>query len=272
MRTKTAWLCVVAGVCAFGLGAGPAAAQQSQQRTREVRDFEVVSVDGNKVVVKGREGAKEYTVPEDFRFTVDGRSVSVHELKPGMKGTATITTTTTVKPVYVTEVRQGEVVRVAGSSIIVRGPDGFKMFSEGDVEKRGVKIYKDGRPVQFSDLRAGDRLTATIVTEGTPQVLTDREVKATLSAAAETPVAAPEPSTAAPSTPEASPATPGASPATPEASTPATTPTPTTGTLEQPATEVAETTSPMRLVLILGVILLAAILIWRWMRRSGATR
>jgi hypothetical protein len=91
MRRRAAWMCVVAGVCAFSLIAASASAQK---KTTQVRKFEVVSVDGNKVVVKGQDGAKEYTVPEDFRFTVDGKQVSVHELQPGMKGTATITTTT----------------------------------------------------------------------------------------------------------------------------------------------------------------------------------
>ena len=39
-------------------------------------------------------------------------------------------TTTTV---YVTEVRDGEVMKVVGNSIIVRTPTGVRMFSEGDV-------------------------------------------------------------------------------------------------------------------------------------------
>ena len=38
------------------------------------------------------------TVADDFRFNVDGKMLSVHELKPGMSGTATITTKTTVTP------------------------------------------------------------------------------------------------------------------------------------------------------------------------------
>jgi hypothetical protein len=47
------------------------------------------------VIVRGQNGAKEFTATEDQRFNVDGKQVSVHELKPGMKGTAKITTTTT---------------------------------------------------------------------------------------------------------------------------------------------------------------------------------
>src|SRR5262249_6838498 len=37
-----------------------------------------------------------------------------------------------------------------------------------------------GRPVQIHDLRPGDRLTATIVTEHPPKVVTEQEVQASI--------------------------------------------------------------------------------------------
>ena len=49
---------------------------------------------------------------------------------------------------------------------------------------------KDGQLVQISDLHAGDKLTATIVTEKPPQVMTSRQVQATLSPADKAAVAA----------------------------------------------------------------------------------
>jgi hypothetical protein len=50
-------------------------------RNVDVRNFEVISVDGNKLVVRDERGTQELTVPDDFRFTVDGKKMSVSELK-----------------------------------------------------------------------------------------------------------------------------------------------------------------------------------------------
>jgi hypothetical protein len=122
-------------------------------------------------------------VPDDFRFTVNGQQLSVHQLKAGMKGTATITTRTTLVPVTVTEIKNGTVVVKSGAGIIVRTAEGVKSFSQSDVDKRGVKIVRDGKFVEVAELREGDRLSATIITSLPPKVLTDKEVNATLAAA-----------------------------------------------------------------------------------------
>jgi hypothetical protein len=107
------------GAAALGLAAGANA--QSQSTSTQVKSFEIVSVDGNVLVVKEADGAREVTVPPDFLFTVNGKQVPVSELKTGMKGKATITTTVTEKRVYVTEVRNGEVTKaLGGGSVIVK--------------------------------------------------------------------------------------------------------------------------------------------------------
>jgi LPXTG-motif cell wall-anchored protein len=150
----------------------------------ETKAFQVIDVDGNDLVVKLPEGTKRLTVADDFRFTVDGQQLSVHELKPGMKGTAVVTTTTTTTPVTVTEVKNGTVMQGGGNSIIVRTDQGIKMFSQSDVEKRGVKILKDGQPAQLSDFHEGDHLSATIITTKPPRVMTEKQVQATLARSA----------------------------------------------------------------------------------------
>jgi hypothetical protein len=71
----------------------------------------------------------------------------------------------------------------SSAGIIVRTGEGVKSFSQSDVDKRGVKIVRDGKFVEVAELREGDRLSATIITSLPPKVLTDKEVNATLAAA-----------------------------------------------------------------------------------------
>jgi|SwirhisoilCB3_FD_contig_41_9745675_length_1479_multi_4_in_0_out_0_2 LPXTG-motif cell wall-anchored protein len=170
MMLSAALVCVAA---ASGLA-------QTSTATSETKKFHVIAVDGNQLVVKLPEGNRELTVPDDFRFNVDGKMLSVSELKPGMNGTATITTKTTVTPVTVTEVKNGTVMQNMGSSILVKTEGGMKMFSQGDIDKRGVKIMKDGKVADISELRANDHLTATIITSHPPKVMTEKQVEATL--------------------------------------------------------------------------------------------
>jgi hypothetical protein len=173
---------------------------QQTTTTADTKSFEVIAVDGNTLVVRLPEGTRELAVADDFRFTVNGQQMSVRDLRAGMKGTATITTRTTVTPVTVTEVKNGEVVLAGGGTIIVRTPEGVKSFTQRDVDKRGVKIMRDGKPATVADFRAGDALSATIITSRPPQIMTQQQVNATLAAAA--PSAAP--SAAAPPTSSAS--------------------------------------------------------------------
>jgi hypothetical protein len=167
-------LCATAAVSLAG---------QTTSSSTQTKTFEVLAVDGNQLIVKLPEGTRELTVPNDFRFTVNGQQMSVQELKAGMKGSATITTQTTVTPVSVTEVKNGTVVHSTGSSIIVRTAEGFKSFTQGDIDKRGVKIMREGKPATVSDFRQGDVLSATIITSKPPQVMTERQVNATLATA-----------------------------------------------------------------------------------------
>jgi len=201
---------VLTGVLMCLVGAATFAQTTSSTLT-ENKKFEVISVEGNTLVVKLPEGTREISVPDDFKFIVNGQSVSVHELKPGMAGTATITTRTKSTPVTVTEVKNGQVVMVSGSGISVRTPDGqVKAFTQSDVDKRGVKILREGKPAQLSDFRQGDQISATIVTSGPPRVVSEKEVEATLAKKPAPPAAAPTPAPpaaaqAAPPPPEPAP-------------------------------------------------------------------
>jgi hypothetical protein len=203
---------VVVAAMAVWLTAVAAPAQTTT--SSETKNFEVLAVDGNQLDVRLPEGTKEITVPDDFRFTVNGQQLSVHQLKVGMKGTATITTRTTLVPVTVTEIKNGTVVVKSSAGIIVRTGEGVKSFTQSDVDKRGVKIVRDGKFVEVAELREGDRLSATIITSLPPKVMTDKEVNATLAAA-------PAPARSASSGSSASASTRSAAPAAAAAPAPA---------------------------------------------------
>jgi hypothetical protein len=170
---------------------GALASAQSTSTSTETKNFEVIAADGNNVVVKLPEGTRELTVPDSFKFTVDGQQLSVHELKPGMTGTATITTTTKTTPVTVTEVKNGSVVMVSGSNLYVRTGGEVKMFTQSAIDKRGVSIMREGKPAKLAEFRPGDQLSATIVTTKPPKVVTEKEVQAVVNRPAPTPAVEP---------------------------------------------------------------------------------
>ena len=178
MRGAMSSVALAAGfVCLMNVVA-PAQEAPKTTTSSESKRFEILAVDGNKLDVRLPEGTKELTVPDDFRVMVNGQPTPVSQLKPGMKGTAVITTSTTVTPVSVTEVKNGVVYDRAGGSITIQTPEGFKRFTQGDLDKRGVKIVKGGEPVNIEDLNKGDKLSATIVTSKPPRTLTKQEVAA----------------------------------------------------------------------------------------------
>ena len=113
-------------------------------------------------------------------------------------------------PVHITEIRTGKVMAVSGDNVIIRGPQGNRVFSNKDAEKRNAKILKDGKEVSLSDLREGDNVTAVIVTDAEPRIVSDREAQAMVSGGAPPPAAAaapaPAPAPAAAAAPAAEPA------------------------------------------------------------------
>jgi len=244
------------------LGVAAATAQQTQARQSETIRFEVISVDGNDLVIRDQSGARELTVPDDFKFTVDGTPMSVHDLKAGMKGTALVTTTTSITPVYLTQVKKGTVVRQIGTSLYVRTPEGVRKFTKSELDKRGVQIVKDGRPVKITSLREGDELSATIITEGPPIIVTEKEVQATLDAAEPAPAATEPAAEPPPAAGPAAAAEPPAAAAEPPASEPVAAPVAATTETAAPAEE--KSGSSWLIWIIVGaIVVIAAFLILR---------
>jgi LPXTG-motif cell wall-anchored protein len=218
LRFSTVLGAALFAVAAFATAQQPSSTTSTQMGTPEsttthrVIHATVVSVNGNKVVGRDASGkATQYTIPEGFKFQYEGKEIGVEDLKPGMKVSATVTTTTTMTPVTVTNIRKGKVLAVSGPTIIVRGPNGIRRFSNEDADARNAKIMRDGQEISLSDLRPGDIFTAVIVTKEAPKVVSEREAKAYVQGAPAAPAheapAAPAHEAAAAPAPAAAPAT-----------------------------------------------------------------
>ena len=190
MTKKAAWLAGVLAMLVLGFTFAGAPRAQTQTTTSvAVRNFEVIAVDGNHLILRDERGTNDYFMPNDFVFTVDGKKMTLADLKAGMKGTATVTTTTTVTPVVVTELRNGVVLSTWVNSVTVLDrTDGVrKKFTQDQVNARGLQIFKDGRLIPVAQLNKGDEITATVISQRPPEVVTEQEVQATLAQQARRP-------------------------------------------------------------------------------------
>jgi hypothetical protein len=247
--------------------------QPATMTSTRIVNATVVSVDGNNVVAQDAAGhATQYTIPDGFRFQFEGKDIGVADLKPGMHVSATITTTTTTTPVWVTTIKTGKVLVVSGHSLIVRGPEGNRVFSNKDAEQRNVTVMRNGQPVSLSDLRAGDIFTATIISDEAPRVVSEREVQAMAHAA---PQPAPAPTEAPAAAPAAAPTEAAAAPAsapTEVAGAPAAAPTEAPAAASAPATttttETTETASRFPTWLLLLILLIVIVVVVMMVRRK----
>jgi LPXTG-motif cell wall-anchored protein len=172
---NTIWQSVILGaVGGLLIAAAPRLAAQDTSTTSvqhgapsietTVRNAEVVYVEGNDLVLKLDSGRVEHVVvPDSDVFTIDGRNVSVRELKAGTKLTQTFTVTST--PRYVNTIRtiKGKVWHVnTPSSVIVTLPDHTNQVFRvpGD-----ARFTVNGKPKSVFDLKKGMTFEATIVTD-----------------------------------------------------------------------------------------------------------
>ena len=141
------------------LGTGIAAAQHT---TVEIKRGTVVHVYGNNLVVKMADGTtKEFDVPEGFTFNIDGKQVPVGDLKPGTMLTSAVKTTETPREVEVTEFRSGTVLKVVGTTLIVRMADGEIRRLKNVSRDQTFEV--DGKELDVMQLREGMKLRAKIV-------------------------------------------------------------------------------------------------------------
>jgi hypothetical protein len=156
--------------------------------TTTVEKGEVLYVSGNDLVVKMDTGEiRHMNVPDTARATVDGKELSVHDLKPGMKLQRTITTTSTPKTVTTIRTIQGTVFAVIPpSNLILSFPDGSPNKSYN--VPKDQKFVIDGKPYSAFELKKGMKVGATVVTDSS-----DVAVSETRRATGTSPVAAAPP-------------------------------------------------------------------------------
>jgi LPXTG-motif cell wall-anchored protein len=129
-----------------------------------VRNGTVVYVSGNELVVKLSDGEVEHFIVSDTqKFPVDGKQVTIQELKPGTHLTQTITTKTT--PSMITTVRtiEGKVWHVNPPTyVILTLPDGTN--KEYKVPKGQIFNVNGAKDTVF-ELKKGMNVSATVVKE-----------------------------------------------------------------------------------------------------------
>jgi hypothetical protein len=237
--------------------------------TTSVERGEVVYVSGNDLVVKMDTGEfRHINVPDSARATVDGKELSVHDLKPGMKLQRTITTTTTPKTVTTIRSISGTVFSVTPpSTLILSFPEGGNKIYNVPKDQ---KFVIDGKTYSAFELRKGMKIGATVVSEANDNVVSQtRQTTGTAPAAAPPPPPPPPPTPVvyvgvllievpAPATPP--PPAPRGLAATPAARAAAAEPAP---------KALPHTASSLPLVGLLGLLLCTASLGIRILRRSS---
>ena len=137
---------------------------QSSQVVKVERG-EVVSVNGNELIVKMEDGSMRHfpNVPESVKITVDGKQLGIHDLQPGMKLQRTITTTTTPQTITTIQTVTGKVWYIAPpNSVILTLENGTnQQFKIPQDQKFNV----DGKMVDAFGLKKGMKVSATKIVE-----------------------------------------------------------------------------------------------------------
>ncbi len=262
--TRNATLRVLVGLCTlltvFALVAVTAIAQTSTTTTKtkgtatvttREESGTVIFVEGNTVVIKGNNGEiKTFEVDPSRTANVDGRDITVRDLKVGTTLKATYTTTTTPVTERTVTVASGTVWFVSGRSVIATIDGKNHQFTPRPDQKFKV----GGQMVDITGLRKGMTFSAEKIVESPlVEVATNKVITGTAPkpkpVVAETPAPRPAPVR------EAAAAPPPTRAAAPE---PAPAPAP---------AKLPKTGSPLPLIGLLGILSTGASLVLRTIRR-----
>ena len=177
MKSASSWtrigLVFATGTIFLALAVGISAQVQTSTSTAhgkatkevQVERGEVLLVEGNDLIVKMEDGTIRHfpNIPESDTITVDGKSLGIHDLKPGMKLQRTLTITTTPKTITTVQTVTGKVFHVTPpNSVILTLDDGtnqsFKI-------PRDQKFNINGKQTDAFGLRKGMKISATRIVE-----------------------------------------------------------------------------------------------------------
>jgi hypothetical protein len=145
------------------------------EMTVDTRNTTVAYVEGNHLVVRLADGTLEaMQIPAEERFEIDGESLALSQLTPGMLLTTQTITTTRPIVVKTVEVADGTVHFVSGRRLVIRTKDG--QMADYTIPKWAeVKINGEGG-IPLSELKPGRQITATFITEE-PMTVGELEVR-----------------------------------------------------------------------------------------------
>ena len=143
--------------------------------TVNAKDTTVAYVEGNHLVVRLADGSLEaMRIPMGERFDIDGESLTLSELKPGMVLTQEVITTSRPMVVKTVEVADGTVWFASGSKLIIRLKDG--KTADYTIPEWAKLTVNGEEGVPLHQLRQGQQITATFITEE-PMTRAELEVR-----------------------------------------------------------------------------------------------
>ena len=147
-------------------------------KTVQVDRGQVILVDGNDLMVKMEDGTIQHfpNIPDSARITVDGKSVGIHDLKPGMTLQRTITVTTTPQVVTTVQTVTGRVFHVSPPNSVILTMENGK--NQSFRIPNGQKFTINGQVVDAFGLRKGMNVSATKIVEE-PMIVAEHQKEVT---------------------------------------------------------------------------------------------
>ncbi len=166
-------VCIVAVVAVAQETTKTTTTSGQAEKQFKVERGEVVYVSGNDLIIRAEDGQIHHiTAREGATAMVDGKQITINDVKPGMVLQRTITTTTTPQTVTTVRTITGKVWYVnAPKTVILTLADGTNKQYRVPKDQ---KFMINGEEKTVFDLKKGMNVTATVITQ-VPQSVIEQE-------------------------------------------------------------------------------------------------